>query len=440
MCGPGADETPHGLRVFEGRWADGYLGRHPVRPGYAYVIWKGRHVAEPTELSAEEAAGFWSDVARVAGAVDEEYRPAKMNWFSLGNGVPHLHVHLVPRPFDDARAGVAGRIRGVRLRRHSGRRRRGAGGGRRCAPRPPAGLSAADVELLAEGRTAEVFAYGEGRVLKLDRPDWNGLSAFEATVLARLAEAGLPVARAARHGHRRRPQRRRPGPGRGAVAARGGGRLGARGDRSSRRLTSSRCSCAATGRRSRWPARPGAASARARSRRASPTPRCGRSWWRCSARSTTAGAASATSTSTPSNVLVGPDGWVVIDWLTVAAGPSAADLARTLVLWGQRSTGPVGRFLRAVRREGQARRGPRRRCPRRVGARRRRGPGRRGIRGRGAGVAAAGGGAAPSGCSPDPGGRLRRRGSRARRCRAGPARRAPWPGSRARPGRRRRAA
>jgi diadenosine tetraphosphate (Ap4A) HIT family hydrolase len=24
---------------------------------------------------------------------------------SLGNGVPHLHVHLVPRPLDDARAG-----------------------------------------------------------------------------------------------------------------------------------------------------------------------------------------------------------------------------------------------------------------------------------------------------------------------------------------------
>jgi diadenosine tetraphosphate (Ap4A) HIT family hydrolase len=105
MCGPGADETPHGIRIFEGTWADGYLGRYPVRPGYAFVIWKGRHVAEPTELSAEEAAGFWGDVSRVAGAVDAQYRPAKMNWLSLGNGVPHLHVHLVPRPHDDSRAG-----------------------------------------------------------------------------------------------------------------------------------------------------------------------------------------------------------------------------------------------------------------------------------------------------------------------------------------------
>ena len=56
-------------------------------------------------------------------------------------------------------------------------------------------------------------------------------------------------------------------------------------------------------------------------------------------------------------MLVGPDGWVVIDWLTVASGPPAADLARTLVLWGRRTTGPVGRFLRAVRREGGAGRG-----------------------------------------------------------------------------------
>jgi diadenosine tetraphosphate (Ap4A) HIT family hydrolase len=105
MCAPGDDETPHGVRVFAGAWADGYLGRYPVRPGYAYVIWKGRHVAEPWELSAEESAGFWAEVGRVAKAVEDRYQPAKMNWLSLGNGVPHLHVHLVPRPRDDARAG-----------------------------------------------------------------------------------------------------------------------------------------------------------------------------------------------------------------------------------------------------------------------------------------------------------------------------------------------
>jgi hypothetical protein len=59
----------------------------------------------------------------------------------------------------------------------------------------------------------------------------------------------------------------------------------------------------------------------------------------------------------PLNVLVGAGGWVVIDWLTVAAGPAAADLARTLVLDGRWSTEPLVTFMRAVRRIGQADRG-----------------------------------------------------------------------------------
>ena len=40
------------------------------------------------------------------------------------------------------------------------------------------------MELLASGRMAEVFAWGDGRVLKLDRPEWSGIAAVEAAVLA----------------------------------------------------------------------------------------------------------------------------------------------------------------------------------------------------------------------------------------------------------------
>jgi diadenosine tetraphosphate (Ap4A) HIT family hydrolase len=101
----GAEENPHGVRILDGRWSDAFLGRFPVRAGYAYIVWKGRHVCEPTELSPDEAAGFWAEVARVADAVEKHYRPAKMNWLHLGNGVPHLHVHLIPRPYDDPAPG-----------------------------------------------------------------------------------------------------------------------------------------------------------------------------------------------------------------------------------------------------------------------------------------------------------------------------------------------
>jgi diadenosine tetraphosphate (Ap4A) HIT family hydrolase/uncharacterized glyoxalase superfamily protein PhnB len=100
-----SDDKPGGIRILNGRWCNAYLARWAVRPGYGYAIWKGSHVAEPTELSPEEAAGFWTEVGRVAAAMERRYRPVKMNWLSLGNTVPHLHVHLVPRYEDDDHAG-----------------------------------------------------------------------------------------------------------------------------------------------------------------------------------------------------------------------------------------------------------------------------------------------------------------------------------------------
>ena len=106
-CAPASEPTPN-QTAFASSTANGvhvYLGRVPVRPGYCYVIWKGRHVAEPTELSPEESAGFWREVTAVAAAIERRYRPVKMNWLSVGNWVPHLHVHLVPRHVDDPYVG-----------------------------------------------------------------------------------------------------------------------------------------------------------------------------------------------------------------------------------------------------------------------------------------------------------------------------------------------
>src|SRR5436305_3822049 len=86
----GAETRPGGVRIFDGAWTDAYLGRFPVRPGYAYVIWKGRHTVEPTELTEEEAPGFWTEVMLVARAIEGRYQPRKMNYLILGNSVPHL--------------------------------------------------------------------------------------------------------------------------------------------------------------------------------------------------------------------------------------------------------------------------------------------------------------------------------------------------------------
>src|SRR5204863_2024629 len=57
------------------------------------------------------------------------------------------------------------------------------------------------------------------------------------------------------------------------------------------------------------------------------------------------------------NVIVGPDGWVVIDWLSAMSGPSVADFARTVVLRPPGSASPAERFAALVFRDGMAARG-----------------------------------------------------------------------------------
>ncbi len=69
--------------------------------GYTIVIWRGRHVADPTELTEDEAASYFADVLRVGRAIEKMCRPAKMNFEMLGNSLPHLHTHVVPRYLDD---------------------------------------------------------------------------------------------------------------------------------------------------------------------------------------------------------------------------------------------------------------------------------------------------------------------------------------------------
>lgn len=54
----------------------------------------------------------------------------------------------------------------------------------------------------------------------------------------------------------------------------------------------------------------------------------------------------------PGNVIVAPQGWVVIDWLTASSGPPDADFARTLVLDPPSATSAHGKFMSLVERAG----------------------------------------------------------------------------------------
>jgi diadenosine tetraphosphate (Ap4A) HIT family hydrolase len=102
MCGGGRpDETEYGIRIKAGEYSDSYLQRRGKVRGYTVVIWRGPHVAEPTELTSEDAAGYWKEVLNAARALQQNYHPLKMNIEMLGNTTPHLHTHLRPRYVDD---------------------------------------------------------------------------------------------------------------------------------------------------------------------------------------------------------------------------------------------------------------------------------------------------------------------------------------------------
>jgi diadenosine tetraphosphate (Ap4A) HIT family hydrolase len=106
MCAEGRpEETRFGARIFAGEVSDAYLQRADIQRGYTVSIWRGRHVAEPTELEPDEAASYWLEVVRVGRALEEHLRPVKMNYDLLGNSLPHMHTHLVPRYADDPRPG-----------------------------------------------------------------------------------------------------------------------------------------------------------------------------------------------------------------------------------------------------------------------------------------------------------------------------------------------
>ncbi|WP_082871265.1 HIT family protein [Nocardia terpenica] len=99
------DNDRHGIRIFRSEHVDAILQRANVQRGYTLVIWRGRHVNEPFELSESEALEYWHAVMTVGAALTDYYQPLKMNYETLGNSLPHLHTHMLPRYVEDPAPG-----------------------------------------------------------------------------------------------------------------------------------------------------------------------------------------------------------------------------------------------------------------------------------------------------------------------------------------------
>ncbi len=100
-------EKQPGEPLYVGTASNAYLERQAVASGHALVVFRDRHVADFTSLTPAEAAAYWGDVHSVARLIEQVFAPCHMNYLLLGNVMPHLHVHVVPRYLDDAAPGGA---------------------------------------------------------------------------------------------------------------------------------------------------------------------------------------------------------------------------------------------------------------------------------------------------------------------------------------------
>jgi diadenosine tetraphosphate (Ap4A) HIT family hydrolase len=71
------------------------------QPGFCRVILQ-RHAREMTDLDELERQRVMAAVFATEAALRAVLAPDKMNLLSLGNQVPHVHWHVVPRWRDDA--------------------------------------------------------------------------------------------------------------------------------------------------------------------------------------------------------------------------------------------------------------------------------------------------------------------------------------------------
>ena len=77
-----------------------YVTDTPDYPGFCRVT-LNQHVKEMTDLAPVERSRLMMMVMKVEQAVRDVMQPDKINLASLGNVVPHLHWHVIPRFVND---------------------------------------------------------------------------------------------------------------------------------------------------------------------------------------------------------------------------------------------------------------------------------------------------------------------------------------------------
>jgi diadenosine tetraphosphate (Ap4A) HIT family hydrolase len=105
LCAPRAASNEHWDLVSRLSVASMYLAKNQSYRGQSLVIFDSHHASVPSQLSPDEWRAFCADLYIAQSAVSRTVRPDHMNIELLGNVVPHLHWHVVPRYRNDSRWG-----------------------------------------------------------------------------------------------------------------------------------------------------------------------------------------------------------------------------------------------------------------------------------------------------------------------------------------------
>lgn len=94
MCNRWNDDSD--LRIIPLQHSFVTLNRDQFFPGYV-LLFTREHVTELFHLRPRMRGELMEEVNRVAQALQSVFQPDKINYELLGNMVPHMHWHLVPR-------------------------------------------------------------------------------------------------------------------------------------------------------------------------------------------------------------------------------------------------------------------------------------------------------------------------------------------------------
>ena len=83
-----------------------YLHKVQTYRGYSLLVYDGAHATRLDQLAAEAATAFMADLLRVQQAVAKVLKPDHVNLELMGNVIPHLHWHIIPRYKSDPRWGA----------------------------------------------------------------------------------------------------------------------------------------------------------------------------------------------------------------------------------------------------------------------------------------------------------------------------------------------